>query len=345
MNAVVGWMQPHDHSEARHTLSLLVGVAVAVTIVTAPVSAAGASHASPWLLGAAGAALVLCAVVALVSRLMSQPWPSVWLVCPLLAVAAITLSGVATADVSVGAQVFYIFCAVWGGALLTPRGATVMAGVSILGEAVLVGTQLPPPEALTDTAYLGATIATISYLLSRATSRNRRAVAGLSKRASTDSLTGLVNRAGLDEALARIAGVPDPAGTAMIVIDVDRFKLINDQFGHPVGDRILIHLAHILETGARRDDVVCRLGGDELAVLLPGCSAPTAHRRALDIVESVRVSHLLVLGAGTVRVSVSAGVAHCPSGASEPGELYDVADAALYRAKRAGRDQVAQHPA
>jgi diguanylate cyclase (GGDEF)-like protein len=345
MGALLGWMQPHDHRDARRTLRLLVLVAVATTVATAPVSASGVEETSAWLLLAAIGSVVLCVAIAAVNWVMTETWPVAWLACPVLAVSAITLAGLATSDASVGAQVFFIFCAVWGGALLSGPGAVIMAVLSIAGEAVLVFTQLPAWEALTDTIYLGAAIATLSYLLARASARTRRKVAGLNERASTDWLTGLVNRSAFEEALDQATRRDEALGTSLILVDVDRFKAINDEHGHPGGDQILVQLAQIVSAVARRDDVVCRLGGDELAVLMPGCSVATAQRRALDIVESVRSSLFLLPGTPPLRVSVSAGVAHHPSDAVEPQALYAVADAALYRAKRGGRDQVVQHSA
>jgi diguanylate cyclase (GGDEF)-like protein len=343
VGVIVGWMQPNDVHAARRTLRLLVFVALVATVVTAPVSASGAAHAEPWLLAATVANLVLCVAVA--AWATSHGWPIAWLVCPVLAVSAITMSGVATHDASVGAQVFFIFAALWGGALLPRQGTILMVALAVAGEAVLVLSQLPVRDALVDLVYVGGAICTVAYLLAHASARTARRVDRLHKRASSDHLTGLVNRASFDEALNASATDETPVGTALVLVDIDRFKTINDTWGHPAGDQVLVQLAHVLTAAARRDDVVCRLGGDELAVLMPGCSLATAHRRALDIVESVRETSFILPGAGAVPISVSAGVAHRPTHASSAEDLYAVADAALYAAKRAGRDQVVQHTA
>ena len=108
-------------------------------------------------------------------------------------------------------------------------------------------------------------------------------------------------------------------GTSLIILDIDRFKAINDQFGHPGGDEILIQLAHLLARKSRRGDVVCRLGGDEVAMLLPGCSMSIARRRAEELVAEVRWHGFTLSDGSIVNVSVSAGPGalthachHCP---------------------------------
>ena len=109
-----------------------------------------------------------------------------------------------------------------------------------------------------------------------------------------------------------------------------------------MGDDALVHLARVL-TGAIRatDAVVSRLGGDELAVLLPGCSAEVAARRAEDLVAAVRATPLPLPDGRLLPLTVSVGVAHAPDHASDLCDLYGAADAALYAAKRGGRDRSA----
>jgi diguanylate cyclase (GGDEF)-like protein len=132
------------------------------------------------------------------------------------------------------------------------------------------------------------------------------------------------------------------AGTALVLIDVDAFKTINDRHGHPVGDDVLVHLAGVLREQIRAEDaVLSRLGGDELAVLLPGCTAAVARRRAEELLGAVR-SHPLLLPDGTLlSLSISLGVAHMPRRSGKLRTLYHAADAALYDAKRNGRGRVA----
>jgi len=158
-------------------------------------------------------------------------------------------------------------------------------------------------------------------------------------RASTDALTGLPNRRYFDEyvaLLARRRRADDRVGVLMI--DVDRFKKLNDTYGHAVGDHVLRAIATAIGRTVREDDVPARFGGEEFVVLLRN---PTPEV-ALDVAERIRraVVALDLRGLGVPSVSVSVGVAV----ASPPHVAIDAliaeADRALYRAKRAGRDRV-----
>jgi len=163
----------------------------------------------------------------------------------------------------------------------------------------------------------------------------------LEQQAAIDPLTGLVTRRVLDEsaqsALSRAGGGP---GTALILIDVDNFKRINDMFGHPGGDTVLVQLAEVLTGRSRSTDVVSRLGGDEIALLLPGCTAAALRSRAHEILESIRARTFIVADGEPISISVSGGLAHAPTDAVDLRSLYAAADRALYRAKHLGRDQI-----
>jgi diguanylate cyclase (GGDEF)-like protein len=127
-----------------------------------------------------------------------------------------------------------------------------------------------------------------------------------------------------------------------VLIDVDSFKAINDSHGHPVGDDVLVHLSTVLRGRVRAEDaVLSRLGGDELAVLLPGCSRDVAVRRAEDLHDAVRSTPLPLSDGGLLALSISVGVAHVAQDSTDRRGLYTAADNALYDAKRAGRDRVA----
>jgi diguanylate cyclase (GGDEF)-like protein len=157
--------------------------------------------------------------------------------------------------------------------------------------------------------------------------------------ASTDALTGLPNRRYFDEfcgLVARRRRADDAVGVLMI--DVDRFKALNDRHGHAAGDEVLRAIASAIAGAVREDDVPARFGGEEFAVLLrnPGLGV------ALDIAERVRaaVAGLDLRRQGIVGVTVSVGVAVADHPDQPIAELLDAADRALYRAKRAGRDRV-----
>jgi diguanylate cyclase (GGDEF)-like protein len=153
--------------------------------------------------------------------------------------------------------------------------------------------------------------------------------------ATRDHLTGLANRRLLEETLAlevpRSARAERPV--SLLVFDVDHFKDVNDELGHPAGDAVLRTVADALARRTKASDLAARLGGDEFAVVLPDCSASDAVR----VAERVRAA--FVHAAEPLTVTLSAGVATIPDHASVADELVAAADSALYAAKRAGRDQ------
>ena len=163
------------------------------------------------------------------------------------------------------------------------------------------------------------------------------------RHATTDALTGLGNRRSMEETFPREIErcLDDDKPVALIMVDVDNFKDFNDKFGHQAGDRALIAVANVLKDQFRPADVLIRYGGDEFVVLLPDADQEAAHR----VAERVRMT---VSGDTTdsgdsliqIPIRVSMGVAALDGGGSLT-SLIRSADAALYRAKRAGRDMVA----
>lgn len=159
--------------------------------------------------------------------------------------------------------------------------------------------------------------------------------------AEHDALTGLVNRAHFEASLAGalIAARENGDEVALLYIDLDGFKAVNDSLGHAAGDALLVMVARRLQDVVRSDDLVARLGGDEFVVVIS-----TLHR---DI-DAVRVAGKIVarlseefrLGAETVRIGASVGIAVYPHHALSAGELIREADKAMYRRKQAGRNGV-----
>jgi diguanylate cyclase (GGDEF)-like protein len=158
--------------------------------------------------------------------------------------------------------------------------------------------------------------------------------------AMTDSLTGVANRRALMEqaehALSRRNGLP----LALLMIDVDYFKRINDTHGHPAGDEVLRKVAVLMAGRLRGHDVLGRYGGEEFCVIAPDTDA----EGALALAESLRrviAATPLAAERGAVPVTVSIGVAHCPANTMrELKDLLAEADAMLYTAKQTGRDRV-----
>lgn len=158
-------------------------------------------------------------------------------------------------------------------------------------------------------------------------------------RASTDALTGLPNRRYFDEYLALLARrrrADDRVGVLMV--DIDRFKRLNDTFGHAVGDHVLRAVAQAIAGAVREDDVPARFGGEEFAILLRNPTPDVAAEIGERVRSAVAALDLRTLGVPGVTVSVGVAVASAPDEALDA--VIDAADRALYRAKRGGRDRV-----
>ena len=159
--------------------------------------------------------------------------------------------------------------------------------------------------------------------------------------ASTDALTGLPNRRQFDATLHKewYRALRDATPLALLMIDVDRFKLVNDHFGHQVGDAFLARVGRVIrETVRRAGDMAARYGGEEFAVILPGTAAAGALEIAEQIRRAVAATDTSDLVQGGHPLSVSIGVAACVAlaGGGAP-TLVHSADSALYQAKRTGR--------
>ena len=159
--------------------------------------------------------------------------------------------------------------------------------------------------------------------------------------AVTDALTGLGNRHTMEDAFPREIerSVRDGRKLALIMLDLDNFKVLNDRYGHVVGDRVLAAIARTLKRQFRPDDILVRYGGDEFAVLLPNVSEGQALAIAERTREAVASENLSLREDDTLSVSVSIGVAELGLHQSLDA-LLGAADAAMYRAKRSGRNAV-----
>lgn len=337
-------MQPRDHDEATHTVLTLTSVAALVTVFLA---LAGTQQSGGWLV-AVFVVLPVTALAVLGAWLLTRHTrqsPLAWAAFPMLAVVVVVALDLVTKDGSTAAQVFLFFPALYAASQLQRPGAVLVTAWSVCGDVVVAMSLLPVRRALIDVVYVGAAIVTTSGLLILAGERRAALLVTLRRQAAVDPLTGLATRRVLDQAANSVLSAAHTVtGTALVLIDVDHFKSINDHFGHAVGDDVLIQLAAVLTCEARVDDVVCRMGGDELALLLPGCSRDAARHRAEHICQQVRRHEFGVHGARQLYLSVSAGVAHAPTDATDPRSLYAAADAALYDAKRSGRDRVGALP-
>ena len=167
----------------------------------------------------------------------------------------------------------------------------------------------------------------------------------MEQQARRDALTQLANRGTFDREINR--HLTEGAGTgaicSLIMLDIDRFKQLNDRYGHQAGDEVLRNIARIIQTCAARTrssdrPLSARYGGEEMAVLLPGVGRAGATRIAKEIVDTVRQSDVLYEGT-TITPTISAGVATSPQHGKTASQLIASADAALYMAKNLGRDR------
>lgn len=162
-----------------------------------------------------------------------------------------------------------------------------------------------------------------------------------------DGLTGLFNRRFMEIALERELhrATRRKTSLAVMMLDVDHFKRLNDTFGHEAGDVVLRDVAECLQRSLRVEDTVCRYGGEEFVVIMPEASEEPALRRAEGIREAVSQLRTIFRGELIGPVTVSVGVAVSLDGADDASNLIRTADEALYRAKREGRNRVVMETA
>ena len=177
--------------------------------------------------------------------------------------------------------------------------------------------------------------------LSRRTAKDMLRIRALEEAAFVDPLTGLANRRRFDERLgeevrrAQAIGLP----LTLLVLDIDHFKRVNDTYGHAVGDVVLRQVATLIAAKSRHLDTVCRVGGEEFVVIVPGIEGPFAAASAERLRRAVAETPIPVEGQVDLSTTLSLGLATLREG--ETAELlFRRADAALYGAKRGGRDRV-----
>lgn len=171
--------------------------------------------------------------------------------------------------------------------------------------------------------------------------QNAQSFKKIEEMADIDGLTGIYNRRHLEKRLSteldRLARYEH--GMALLMIDIDHFKNLNDEFGHILGDEVLRHVSAIFNKHLRKADIVCRYGGEEFVVLLP----ETVRDKAVSVAEKLRslIENYQFPGLGRP-LTVSIGVADFPDHGTTRDELVKAADRALYAAKQAGRNKVAR---
>jgi diguanylate cyclase (GGDEF)-like protein len=335
-------LRAREPRTAARSAALILAVCA---VVVAGLTVVQESAAGLLVTLASWTVIVLVAGLALACRTLDAERldrVGVYPLVPLIGVAFISTLNVLTRDPSAAAQAFLAFPVLWAASHLRSAAVVLVTGAAVASDGLTLFLLLPVQQAATDFVFFGAVLVVMAGMLVRAGRVQDCLVAALQEQATVDSLTGLVNRRVFDGALAEALSRPIAGGTALVLIDVDAFKSINDSHGHPVGDDVLVHLAAVLRSNVRAADaVLSRLGGDELAVLLPGTPADVAAKRAEQLLETVRSTAFPLADGTSLPLSISVGVAHAPQRSEGLRALYAAADAALYEAKRAGRGRVA----
>jgi len=175
---------------------------------------------------------------------------------------------------------------------------------------------------------------------------NYRLAADLQKLASSDALTGALNRRSLEQEAARLSARCNRTKDtlAVMMIDVDHFKSINDRYGHPVGDEVLRRLAETAQKTIRSDDYFARYGGEEFCILLPSTTEKDAWILA-DRLRQTYAATAMEFGGEVLRSTISIGVSDSKHAGLEFTALIAAADQAMYRAKQEGRNRVVMYSA
>lgn len=320
--------------------------------------------AGPWLGDSAALALnafgfIACGLVWMAARVFHGRVPlwsglfagaGVW-----LAAVLVLQSDTTMVRINIGAGIVAIYAALTAAELATERRKSlqkqwpamlipVLHGFALMLP-VVIGNVVATPQKPFETSiwatmfaielvlYAIGTVFVIFMLVSERTVRAHKTAA------FTDPLTGMFNRRGFADATSRMIAREGKAGrpVTVMVFDIDHFKSINDRFGHPAGDEILKHFAAVVTHSLRESDLSGRIGGEEFAALLP-CTI----EEAVIAAERVRLSFAtsgIAVDDAPVETTVSIGVAGGPAN-TDLEVLLATADAALYRAKRAGRNRI-----
>lgn len=239
-------------------------------------------------------------------------------------------------------QVLFLVPVLFAAYALQRFAMWLILALTIIANATLLG--ISPKTTVYVIDWLTLSVMALAMALPIARSRDQAAQlrAGLARQAALDGLTGLLNRQSFDRAITDVEQSPCPGapGVGLILLDVDHFKNLNDEHGHPVGDAVLCELAVVLrhEVAAIQGGTAYRLGGDELVMLLPNTDEDTVTTTAMNVVA--RAAEIRVPGndGHAVPITASVGLAHWPTHTANIEHIYSVADSGLYAAKRSGRN-------
>ncbi|MCF6737424.1 diguanylate cyclase [Blastococcus sp. KM273129] len=335
-------LRTREPRAAARTAVVVLAICAGMLALVGLLGPAGEGGAGPAVIWACVAGLVAVAALFHVVPAERLDRAGAFLLLAVVGVTVLCVLAVYGGGTSTRSQAFLAFVVLYAGFHLRVVGAVLATVVAVVADAVMIFDIAPANGAVTDFVFSGAMLGVVGGLLIRATGNQERLVAALRQQADVDALTGLVTRRVFDQALEeRRAASAAGAGTALLLLDIDRFKMINDVHGHLAGDDALVHLSAVIKRQIRAVDALAsRLGGDEVAVLLRDCSREVAARRAEQLLDAVRGAPLVLPDGSRHTLSVSVGVSHVPDAVADLRELYSSADIALYAAKRGGRGRV-----
>ncbi len=331
-----------ERATIARTLAILFGAGALVLLFTLLLPAVGTGGRNELILAAvAGAAFAVAA-----GLLTSFARTPMWFLTLAPALGSV-LVGVVICFAGPEAATSYALYFAWvviAAATFLGRAATAVHGafaVAVYDIATRISGPGAVPSALS-LAMLAGTAIVAAVVLAGLASQARAFVAELETDARTDPLTGLSNRRALREGIAQELGRSDRTRQplALILFDLDHFKLYNDSFGHPAGDQALRRLARIVGEVTRSIEITARTGGDEFAIVAPETDAAGA----MAVAERLRIAIETEFAAERPALTASFGIAvHRPGGLGLR-DLFQAADGALYDAKEAGRNRVELAP-
>ena len=329
---------PRDRASVGRALGLFLTAGGLFSLIVGLALPGFAGHGLVLALALAVSLAISVAGIACLRAPLRVP-VSVLVAAPVVATVVLGGLNVATNDSSTGSQLFLLWPVVYAASFLDLRLNAVVLSTVVVVEGVVMGVLQPPSAAVVDAGSLALafTLAALAILHQRR--RVDGLVAALRSQAREDPVTQLPNRRAFDEQLERALASArrTPAPLSLLILDIDRFKDVNDMRGHPAGDAALRSVAQALRAATRDADGIARLGGDEFGVLLADCDVADALRVAAAVLSEVG----LRTAADGEGITVSIGAATTRDGMSTAAALLAASDAALYDAKLNGGDQVA----
>lgn len=278
-------------------------------------------------------------------RLKATPCLQRWIYAYLVTLFAFFLVIMLLPEASVAAFVWVLMMPVMAYLLLGKREGMILSVPFMLAGGVIyyihLG-QVDSPGALIDLLNMVLCGVLMLMFIHLYEVRREEAEQRLVDMAQTDALTGLANRSNFYCTLNRTIAECDRSGSgfALVVMDIDHFKVVNDTLGHDAGDFVLKHIGRCLTERLRSSDSVGRLGGEEFGFILRNVKPTDAFELIEELRERIAASDL-AYGEARIRVTASFGIAQWPDHGREAERLFRVADRCLYSGKRAGRNRVA----